>query len=191
MKRELTVDHTFAGASEISQRIIAIGMVPALLDGNAQRKNILGADVPGISKGVIASMVIAGVAAIGAEVVAYVTGAERSVPVMALAVLAIALSGRDTLRKGWIALKNLTLNINLLMTVAVIGAVLIGQWPEAAMVIWLFSVAELIERLSLDRARNAIRSLIALAPEVANVEVQGRFVETPWSFTATWHCIWI
>ena len=122
MKRELTVDHTFAGASEISQRIIAIGMVPALLDGNAQRKNILGADVPGISKGVIASMVIAGVAAIGAEVVAYVTGAERSVPVMALAVLAIALSGRDTLRKGWIALKNLTLNINLLMTVAVIGA---------------------------------------------------------------------
>ncbi|MBP9111196.1 MAG: heavy metal translocating P-type ATPase [Polyangiaceae bacterium] len=179
MKRELTVDHTFAGASEISQRIIAIGMVPALLDGNAQRKNILGADVPGISKGVIASMVIAGVAAIGAEVVAYVTGAERSVPVMALAVLAIALSGRDTLRKGWIALKNLTLNINLLMTVAVIGAVLIGQWPEAAMVIWLFSVAELIERLSLDRARNAIRSLIALAPEVANVEVQGRFVETP------------
>jgi Cd2+/Zn2+-exporting ATPase len=55
----------------------------------------------------------------------------------------------------------------LLMTVAVIGAVAIGQWPEAAVVIWLFGLAELIEALSLERARNAIRSLVALAPETA------------------------
>src|SRR5256885_8791674 len=59
--------------------------------------------------------------------------------------------------------------MNLLMTVAVIGAALIGQWPEAAVVIWLFGIAEMIEALSLDRARNAIRKLMDLAPENALV----------------------
>jgi len=52
-----------------------------------------------------------------------------------------------------------------LMTVAVIGAALIGQWPEAAVVIWLFGIAEMIEALSLDRARNAIRKLMDLATD--------------------------
>src|SRR2546427_7108216 len=45
--------------------------------------------------------------------------------------------------------------MTLLMTVAVIGAALIGQWPEAAVVIWLFGIAEMIEALSLDRARRS------------------------------------
>ena len=75
----------------------------------------------------------------------------------------------ETLKKGWIALKTRSLNMNLLMTVAVIGAALIGQWPEAAVVIWLFGIAEMIEALSLDRARNAIRKLMDLAPESALV----------------------
>ena len=48
------------------------------------------------------------------------------------------------------------------MSIAVTGAVLIGQWPEAAMVMFLFNVAELIEARSLDRARNAIRGLLDL-----------------------------
>ncbi|MEL2361004.1 heavy metal translocating P-type ATPase, partial [Klebsiella pneumoniae] len=70
---------------------------------------------------------------------------------------------------GWIALKNRNLNINALMSIAVTGAVLIGQWPEAAMVSVLFAIAELIEAKSLDRARNAIRGLLQLAPEQATV----------------------
>ena len=110
-------------------------------------------------------MGLAGAFAIGSEVLAYATGADTSLHVAVLALAAILLGGLGTLRKGWLALRHFTLNINLLMTVAVIGAALIGQWPEAAMVIWLFGVAEMIEALSLTRARNAIRSLTALAPE--------------------------
>ena len=79
-------------------------------------------------------------------------------------------AGLPTLKKGWIALKNLTLNIYFLMSLAVIGAVIIGKWPEAAMVVFLFAVAEAIEALSLERARNAIKSLTALAPETAEVK---------------------
>lgn len=69
--------------------------------------------------------------------------------VAGLALLAILGAGLPTYRKGWIALKNRNLNINALMSIAVTGAVLIGQWPEAAMVSVLFAIAELIEAKSL------------------------------------------
>jgi Cd2+/Zn2+-exporting ATPase len=62
------------------------------------------------------------------------------------------------------------LNINALMAVAVTGAFVIGQWPEAAMVMALYAIAELIEARAVDRARNAIQSLLALAPEQAEVK---------------------
>jgi Cd2+/Zn2+-exporting ATPase len=57
--------------------------------------------------------------------------------------------------------------MNALMGVAVTGAFLIGQWPEAAMVMALYAIAELIEARSVDRARNAIKGLLALTPETA------------------------
>ena len=59
--------------------------------------------------------------------------------------------------------------MNALMTIAVTGALAIGQWPEAAMVMFLFALAELIEQKSLDRARNAIRGLMDMTPETATV----------------------
>ena len=55
------------------------------------------------------------------------------------------------------------------MSVAVTGAVLIGQYPEAAMVMVLFNLSEAIEAKSFGRARNAIRELLSLTPETAAV----------------------
>ena len=55
------------------------------------------------------------------------------------------------------------------MTVAVTGAFAIGQWPEAAMVMALYAIAEAIEARAVDRARNAIKGLLAMAPEEASV----------------------
>lgn len=95
-----------------------------------------------------------------------------------IALVSILSGGLTTYKKGWIALKNLNLNINALMSIAVTGAVLIGQWPEAAMVMFLFTVAELIEAKSLDRARNAISGLMQMAPEQATVQqADGSWVE--------------
>jgi Cd2+/Zn2+-exporting ATPase len=88
---------------------------------------------------------------------------------LAVAPVAIWLSGVDTYTKGISALRHGRLNINALMSVAVTGAFLIGQWPEAAMVMALYAIAELIEARAADRARNAIKGLIALAPEQADV----------------------
>ncbi len=123
-------------------------------------------------------LALAGVAALGAEVLHWIGLPEWSAA--ALALVAIALSGISTYQKGWIALRHGNLNINALMSIAVTGAVLLRQWPEAAMVMVLFSLAELIEAKSLDRARNAIRGLVQLAPELATVrQADGSWAEVP------------
>lgn len=121
---------------------------------------------------------VAGVAAVTAEALHFGGWAPEWV-VAALSIAAVLLSGLAIYKKGWIALKNRNLNINALMSIAVTGAILIGQWPEAAMVMFLFAVAELIEAKSLDRARNAIHGLMALAPEKARVQqADGQWLET-------------
>jgi Cd2+/Zn2+-exporting ATPase len=115
-------------------------------------------------------LALAGGVALLAEIVHFASGPVWLGALLAL--LAIALSGIDTYRKGWVALRHRTLNINALMSIAVTGAVLIGQWPEAAMVMVLFAIAEHIEARSLGRAREAISSLLALAPEQASVQLE-------------------
>ena len=99
---------------------------------------------------------------------------------MAVAAAAIWLAGFDTYKKGLAALLRGKLNINALMSVAVTGAFLIGQWPEAAMVMALYAIAELIEAKAVDRARNAIQGLLALAPEQAlMLGANGAWISTP------------
>ena len=88
---------------------------------------------------------------------------------MVVAAAAIALAGTSVFRKGVASLFRGQLNINALMSVAVAGAFVIGQWPEAAMVMALYSLAELIEARAVDRARNAISGLLALSPQEAEV----------------------
>lgn len=84
---------------------------------------------------------------------------------MVLALLAVAFSGLSTYKKGIVAITNGNLNINALMSIAVTGALLLGNWPEAAMVMVLFAIAEFIEARSLDRARHAVERLMEVAPE--------------------------
>ena len=109
--------------------------------------------------------------AIGAELLKFLAPRTLTFELagMALAAAAIALAGFSTYGKGLAALRQGRLNINALMSVAVTGAFLIGQWPEAAMVMALYAIAELIEARAVDRARNAIKGLLDLAPDAAEV----------------------
>ncbi|WP_432754750.1 heavy metal translocating P-type ATPase [Pseudomonas sp. WMBT8] len=122
-------------------------------------------------------LALSGFCALAAEVIHFTDAAPTWV-VALVALVSILSGGLTTYKKGWIALKNLNLNINALMSIAVTGAILIGQWPEAAMVMFLFTVAELIEAKSLDRARNAISGLMQMTPERATVrQADGSWVE--------------
>jgi Cd2+/Zn2+-exporting ATPase len=112
-------------------------------------------------------LIAAGVAALASEAVELAYGDTWVALVLSLA--AIGVGGLSTYKEGWIAFKNRDLNMNALMTIAVTGALLIGHWPEAAMVMVLFTLAEVLEARSLDRARRAIRGLMALTPDKATM----------------------
>ncbi len=95
------------------------------------------------------------------------------------ALAAIALSGVETFKAGWRSVRRFELNMVALMSVAVTGAVLIGQFPEAAMVMVLFNVSEAVEDRIVDRARHAVREMLALSPERATVrQSDGSWRET-------------
>ncbi len=87
---------------------------------------------------------------------------------------AVVTGGFYIARRGLLAARQFNLDINFLMSVAVLGAMYIGEWAEAAAVTVLFALAELLESWSMDRARNAIRSLMELAPPQALVRRNGQ-----------------
>ena len=98
-------------------------------------------------------------------------GVAHSVPPLAIAFyLAAILSGIWlVIPKAWHSAISLRPDMNLLMTIAVIGAAAIGEWFEAATVAFLFSVSLLLESWSVGRARRAIAALMDLTPPVARI----------------------
>jgi Cd2+/Zn2+-exporting ATPase len=82
-----------------------------------------------------------------------------------LYIAATLAAGYPGARAAWVALRTVrTLDMNVLMTLAAIGALAIGEYAEGAVVIFLFALGNLLERYTLDRARNAIRALMDLTP---------------------------
>ncbi|WP_244140030.1 heavy metal translocating P-type ATPase [Caballeronia sp. BCC1704] len=163
MQRVLTVVHRPDGLQAVIKALSTIGFTPQL-----DEEAVAISRAPAQVKNSWWPLAIAGCAALGAEA-ADLLGASVWV-VAGLALVAVACSGVGTYKKGWVAIKNLNLNINALMSIAVTGALALGQWPEAAMVMVLFTISEFIEANSLDRARNAIEGLMKLAPETATVK---------------------
>jgi len=81
--------------------------------------------------------------------------------------------------KGIKAVQNRRLDMNTLMTVAAIGAVLLGEYAEGAAVVLLFAISLLLESLSLDRSHRAIQSLLTLSPQTACVKRDGKETVVP------------
>ncbi len=174
LNRVLGVRHTLADTAEIQQAIASLGMHAEPLADDADSAAL---GTPTRTRWW--PLALSASAALAAEILHFTALAPEWV-VAVLALGAILGCGLGTYRKGWIALRHLNLNINALMSIAVTGAVLIGQWPEAAMVMVLFTLAELIEARSLDRARRAIGGLMQLTPDMATVrQAQGDWREVP------------
>jgi len=96
--------------------------------------------------------------------------APSPLPVVAYGA-AVVVGGTPLARKSFRVLRTTrSFDINLLMTIAVVGAVAIGEWFEAATVVFLFSLGEALEGYAMDRVRRSVRSLLALAPPVALVQ---------------------
>ena len=171
MQRVLTVTHDPNEIESILAAVRSLGFTPEI--ANTASTQVTPAPEPAKPWWPLA---LAGIAAIASEAVEW-AGLPTWIAAI-LALVAVLACGITTYKKGWIAIRNGNLNINALMSIAVTGALLISQWPEAAMVMVLFTIAELIEAKSLDRARNAIRGLMQLTPERATVlQVDGTWME--------------
>lgn len=166
MQRILTVGHNLNSLDAIESALGSIGMQAVLQSGQTSTKD---SSIEPIPKKNWWPLAVAGITATLAEIMELLQLGNQWI-VIALVIASIASGGLTTYKKGWIALKNGNLNINALMSIAVTGAMAIGSWPEAAMVMFLFTLAEVIEAKSLDRARNAIRGLLDLTPETATVQ---------------------
>ena len=163
MQRVLTVVHAPEALGSILASLRSLDFEPQLVDATAPLTN-----PPAEPHKPWWPLALAGATAVGSEAVSWL-----GVPAWLAAVLAIVAvlsCGLTTYKKGWLAIRNGNLNINALMSIAVTGALVLQQWPEAATVMVLFTIAELIEAKSLDRARNAIKGLMQLTPEEASVQ---------------------
>ena len=167
MRRTLCVTHEPNRLPHIIAAIRSVGFDPEITSEESATSPSAVVRPPALTRWWLLG--VSGGAAIAGEWMQWVSPEQRWV-ILALALLAISTGGLTTYKKGWIALRHGNLNMNALMSMAVTGAMLIGHWPEAAMVMVLFALAELIESKSLDRARNAIRGLMDLAPELATVQ---------------------
>jgi len=132
----------------------------------------------GVSGGRIASVVVSGVLTGAGLFLGWAqTGGEKLANLLFLAAIG---SGIWLLLPGaWASLRRILPDMNLLMLVAVAGAVGIGEWAEAAAVVFLFSLSELLEAYATRRSDRALRSLLELSPETALVAGAEGPVEVP------------
>lgn len=167
LNQRLLVKHDAARLSvtDVAEAVNATGMRAWL-----EREHPAGVDPAGGARRAALLLVSGGALAAGLLLDALGASAAASVPAFFAAILA---GGVFTARRAWSAVRGLRLDINVLMLIAVAGAAAIGQWSEAASVIFLFALAGWIESRSMDRARHAIRSLMDVAPPDALVRRDG------------------
>lgn len=105
-------------------------------------------------------------------------GEEHLVPVIGYGA-AIVIGGYSLFIKGFKNVSRLNFDMSTLMTIAIIGASLIGEWGEGATVVILFALSEALERFSMDKARQSIESLVDIAPKEAFIVRNGQELMLP------------
>jgi Cd2+/Zn2+-exporting ATPase len=113
---------------------------------------------PAPEPGARARLILLGLAAAALAAAAVAASAGAPAPLVGvLSMAVVAAAGVHTARRAWASIRQRSLDIHVLMIVAVIGALALGDWFEAASVLFLFAVAQWLEARTLERARQAIR----------------------------------
>lgn len=165
LNHQLTVQGSIAQA-EIGRALRSIGMT-ARVEGEEQAPRSFWE-----KRGRVVVTVVSGFCLALGLILEWLGSSEMvSVP---LFVFATVSGGWFIVPRGVRAMRGGALDMNFLMSVAAVGAALIGEWAEGASAMFLFSVAQLLESYSMDRARNAIKALMDLSPTEATVKRDGQ-----------------
>lgn len=170
MRRRLLVDGSIA-EGEVRRAIQALGMSARLGGGTtppptfwSRHGRLVTAVMSGVTLAAAGSLILRGV------------GDRITVPLLAISAVA---GGWFIVPRGLRAARSGVLDMNFLMSIAAIGAAAIGKWGEGASAMFLFSLAQMLEVYSMDRARNAIKALMNLSPPEATVRREGREETVP------------
>ncbi|MFN0149254.1 MAG: heavy metal translocating P-type ATPase [bacterium] len=192
LNRTMIVDAGAAGiaADEIVRAVARTGMRATISSDEAGDRAVVNERSAGrqtaltIASGVFGvagflahAAVEGGAAALGSEGM----GQGHAVPLAArvLYMLSIVAAAWNVAPKGVRAAQRLRPDMNLLMTLAVAGAVVLGEWLEAATVSFLFAVSLALESWSVGRARRAVKALLDLVPPMARLLEDGRERDVP------------
>ncbi|MCA1063794.1 heavy metal translocating P-type ATPase [Rossellomorea sp. AcN35-11] len=91
--------------------------------------------------------------------------------------MAMVISGYKPVKSAFYSIKSRSLDMNVLMSAAAIGAAFIGEWLEGATVVWLFALGTTLQNMSLEKTRNSIRNLMDLAPSEAWIKVGSQLIK--------------
>lgn len=169
IKRELTIDHS-GPANEIIEAIQKAGFKATPVKGKPEPRQM----VPSWkiwTLGISALLIL-----VGGVLSLYGLSIFLTRP---LILAGIIIGGWHIGHKGFLAARHFRLDMNFLMSAAVIGAILIGEWSEAGAVVVLFALAQLLESYSLRRSRNAIGRLMDLSPRIATVIRNDQKIRVP------------
>lgn len=168
--RRLTVEGAL-GVGDIQRAVRETGMI-ARVEGQATALPTFWRRRGRVAMAVASAILLAGGLATGWR------GGPAAIEIALLGGAAVS-AGWFVAPRAWRAASSGALDMNVLMTMATVGAFAIGEWSEGASVMFLFAVAQILETYSMDRARNAIKALMELSPAEANVRRDGQEMTVP------------
>lgn len=170
LSRCVEVDHSGPEDQPLAEALNAAGLQAQILNERPRARPI-----PWITPRLALALLLA----LGSEGLGFGHSHGQGTGPFWLALCAMLLTGRQPWVRAALALSKGQLGIHVLMVLAVLGAVWLGEWPEAAMVLTLFRWSEQLEASSLARVSCEVESLLRSAPEAAEVERRGSWVKVP------------
>jgi Cd2+/Zn2+-exporting ATPase len=165
LQRQVTIAHQLDDPTVLLERIRALGL-------EAEFFEEVVAETPhqGLALSAKVLLGLSGIFAVSAELGDWFLPRQHSSIILILAILSIAACAKEVFPPAWRAVRSFSLNTHFLMLLAIIGAFATGHFAEAAMVAFLFSLAEILEDVSKERAGKAIEELLTLTPQKTQVE---------------------
>ncbi|MCP3028798.1 heavy metal translocating P-type ATPase [Halobacillus sp. A5] len=165
---KMQVDHT-THQKEIVKEVERAGFSASLEESSGQQKDQMSSKKNGMPTTTLSGVFLA---------LGFI-GSFTAVPeafITAFYAAAMLIGGYKPARSSFYAIKSGSLDMNVLMVSAAIGAAIIGEWFEGATVVWLFALGNTLQNRSIERTRDSIRSLMNLTPSEANVKTGDQII---------------